>query len=94
MSEALAVQETLGLGMLPSAMMRTTGWRARTSSSLYPGRRLIWVCGRRGDCPAAEFGANEKRASWTKENEGAVARDTGAIERSFFLATSCARGGG
>ena len=42
--EALATQETMGPAMLPSAMMRTTAWKVRTSSSQYPGRRPPLMC--------------------------------------------------
>ena len=51
-SEALAIQGTLEPGRLPSAMLRTTAWGTRTSSSLFPGRRLhvLWVEARRSSC--------------------------------------------
>ena len=45
--EALAVQETVGLGMLPPAMVHTTTWRARTSSFRQPGRRAPLMCGKK-----------------------------------------------
>ena len=42
----------------------------------------------------AESSAKESRASCTYVSEGVVARETGAIRRSFLLASSSARGGG
>ena len=81
--------------MVPSATMLTTAWRARTSSSRYPWTRPpLMCCGRRPDGPAAESSAKERRASWTKEGEGVVARETTAAGRNFLLATSSARGCG
>ena len=41
-------------------------------------------CGRRPDGHAAEGGAKESGASWTKESEGVVARESGAPGRSFL----------
>ena len=52
---------------------------------------VLWAKGRRSSC---ESGAQGRRASWTNESEGVVARETGATGRSFLLATSSARGCG
>ena len=81
----LAIEETTGPGVLPSSMTRTTAWRARTSSSLHPGRRLrLMCCGQRPDGLAAESSAQERSASWTSESEENVAREPGAIGRSLL----------
>ena len=47
-----SIWETVVQAMLPSAMMWTTAWRDRISSSLYPGRRP--------DGSAAESGTKEE----------------------------------
>ena len=44
--------------------------------------------------PAAESGAKDSRASWSKNIEGSVAREIGDTGKSFILATSSASGGG
>ena len=79
--EALAIQETMESRLSPSAMMRTTAWRAHTSSSLDHSWRPPFDVG--GPTVLLPSPAQ-------KESEGAVARKTSAI---FLLALSSARGG-
>ena len=86
-SEALAIQETTGPGMLPSAIIRTIVGRERITSSL----RLCSL-GEQALSRVLRSRARRKGASRTMVCEEAEARETGASGRSFLLAMSSTRG--
>ena len=68
--------------MWPTATMPTTLWRAHSGSSPYPGMSPpLTCCGRSPDDPAAESGAKDSSASWSREVEGSGPKHPGRLSR-------------